>query len=100
MSDTSTPITRPHELFFKSSAVERYESDMNDRVREHLENAGVAVTGEFGGSADGIAADDPTASDNGFNILCDEETALRMGNEVAEMLGNRDVYVQVVTTGG
>ena len=100
MSDTSTPITRPHELFFKSSAVERYESDMNDRVRQHLMNAGVAVTGEFGGSADGIAADDPTASDNGFNILCDEETALRMGNEVAEMLGNRDVYVQVVTTGG
>ena len=100
MSDTTTPMSLPHELFFKSSAVERYETDMNDRVREHLENAGVAVTGEFGGSADGIAADDPTASDNGFNILCDEETALRMGNEVAELLGHRDVYVQVVTTGG
>jgi hypothetical protein len=100
LSETATPMTRPHELFYKSSATERYESDMNDKVREHLENAGVAVTGEFGGTTMGIAADDPTASDNGFNILCDEETALRMGNEIAELLDHRDVYVQVVTTGG
>jgi hypothetical protein len=88
------------ELFYKSTATERYDTDMNDRVRTYLENAGITVVGEFGGTAMGVPADDPTASDNGFEIEADELLAHRLGNEIAVLLGNRDVYVQPVKTDG
>ena len=89
-----------YELFFKSSATERYDTDQNDRVRMYLENAGHPAVGEFGGTSLALGEDDPTASDNGFEIEADEVTARRLGNEIAVLLGNRDVYVQAVAVDG
>jgi hypothetical protein len=89
-----------YEIFFKSSATERYDTDQNDRVRTYLETAGFHDFGEFGGTALGLPVDDPTASDNGFVVETDEVTARRLGNGIAELLGNRDVYVQPGGTDG
>jgi hypothetical protein len=89
-----------YELYFKSSATERYDTDQNDRVRMYLENAGYPAVGEGGGTALGLGEDDPTASDNIFEIEADETIAVRLGNEIAALLGGRDVYVQEVKVDG
>ena len=86
----------PHELMFKSSAHERYNTDMNDRVRLHIEQAGVRIVGESGGTAMMLDDDDPAASDNIFEVETDEITAQRLSHEIAAMLNNRAVYVEEV----
>lgn len=85
-----------YELTFKSSADERYETDQNDRVRLHIEQAGVEVVGEFGGSYLQVARTDPDGSDNGFLVDCDEVTAKRLGHEIGDLLNGRDVNVREV----
>jgi hypothetical protein len=83
-----------YQLLFKSSAVERYDTDMNERVRMYLENAGFPVVGEFGGTAMGIPADDPNASDNGFEVEADAEIAQRLSHEISALLGGRAVLFE------
>lgn len=85
-----------YDLFFKSSQTERYETDMNDRVRMHLENAGVKLVRESGGTARTAPENEATASDNLFTVECDGEVALRLGREIGAMLGHRAVYVEPV----
>jgi hypothetical protein len=80
-------------LEFKSSAHERYNTDMNDKVRLHIEQAGLKVVGEYGGTAMMLDEDDPGASDNGFDIDTDEVTAQRLSHELETLLGGRPVYV-------
>lgn len=89
-----------YELFFKSSATERYDTDMNDRVREYLDNAGYTVVGEGGGTYLGAPEDDPRASDNIFEIDCTFEIAQRLAHEISVMLGNRSVLFEQVKTDG
>jgi hypothetical protein len=86
-----------YQLEFKSSLTERYDSDLIDLVRMHVENSGVKVVGEFGGgSLLGTSEDDMFAAVNGFQIECDGEIALRLSKEIERML-TRAVYVEEVT---
>jgi hypothetical protein len=87
-------------LEFKSSAHERYNTDMNDRVRLHFEQAGIKVVGEFGGTAMMLDESDPAASDNGFDIETDQVTAQRLSHELEKLLDGRPVYVQPGGSGG
>jgi hypothetical protein len=80
-----------YQLEFTSSVAERYDSDLIDRVRMHIENAGVRVVGEFGGTQS-----DSTTADNGFEVECDGEVALRLSKEIETML-TRAVYIEEVT---
>jgi len=86
------------QIAFKSSAHERYNTEMNDRVRLHIEQAGVKVVSESGGSQLG-PLDDPVGADNGFGVRCDEATAQRLSEEISILLGGRPVYVDQIKEG-
>lgn len=83
-----------YELQFKSSPNERYDTDLNDRVRMYLDNAGVKVTEEFGGSNLTSSMDDPDGSDNGWVIAVDGTTARQLATEISILIGGRDVEVR------
>jgi hypothetical protein len=89
-----------YELMYKSSATERYDTDMNDRVRDYLENAGYKVLSESGGTYLGAPEDDPHASDNIFEVDADFPTVQMLSHEISALLGNRSVLFEQVKTDG
>lgn len=84
------------EIHFKSSATERYDTDMNEKVRGLLASRHIAVHEEFGGTLIGTDDNDPNASDNGWVIDTDELTARRVGSDISQLLGGRNVDVAEV----
>lgn len=72
-------------LNVKSTVDERFGQELPVRVATVLHDAGVEVTGFFGGTAFGDFDTDPYQCDNGWTFIADEVTARRIEREVAKV---------------
>ena len=75
------------ELFYNSTPEERYNNDINTKVRQYLEQQQITVVEEYGGTA---WRNDVGVSDNGWVVETDEVTARSLRCVLQKML-SRDV---------
>lgn len=75
-----------YELYYEQTPNERYGTDMNDRVRNLIEEYGLRIDEEFGGSM--IAADaDALVAEAGFVVEATLTDAIRVQEMTQDIIG-------------
>jgi hypothetical protein len=78
------------QIYFQQTANERYDTDMNQRVRSLIEDAGIPIVEEFGGTVLSVPADQ-LGSECGFVVRAPLATVTEISASITEVLGGRHV---------
>jgi hypothetical protein len=79
-----------YQIYFQQTANERYDTDMNQRVRSLIEGAGIPIVEEFGGTALNVPADQ-LGSECGFVVRSQLATVTTITASITEVLNGRPV---------
>lgn len=84
-----------YEIYYEQTPHERYDTDMNVRVRQVLDDAGLEIVEEYGGSGIGTETDELVA-EAGFIVDAQIDAVNAVSDRVKAIVG-RDVRVTEVT---
>ena len=79
-----------YQIHFQQTANERYETDMNDSVRQLILGAGIEIVEEFGGTALNVPPDQ-LGSECGFVVRTQLATVTTITASITEVLNGRPV---------
>ena len=82
------PTQEEFEFEWKSTAEERYHTNMLTLAKGVFASNGLVVTEEWGGTAFGDFGDDYLASDNGFAAVTSLGKAAEVGAAIANAVGH------------
>jgi hypothetical protein len=79
-----------YQIYFQQTANERYETDMNESVRQLIVGAGIEIVEEYGGTALNVPPDQ-LGSECGFVVRAPLAKISEVSSSISAALGNRAV---------